>query len=85
MPKTTHPKMSPQPHPTSFNVTQVIGTVQLGKGGDQSPDLAAFRIIADHDMPGTFTFPNTHGADTTVTVETPGEQQEVERDGEQYA
>lgn len=57
--------------PTSFDVVSVIGTVQLDKSGTENPDLAAFRIIAEHGNPGEFTFPNIHGADTRVTVETP--------------
>jgi hypothetical protein len=57
--------------PRTFDVTQVIGTVSLDPHGTDNVHLVAFRIIAEHDSPGTFTFPNMFGAETTVTVGVP--------------
>lgn len=78
-------KQSPAPTRTAtkrdtFDVTQVIGTVTLGEDGELSPDLAAYQIIHRHDMPGTYTFPNVYGADTTVTIGTPPEPDDAGAD-----
>ena len=54
--------------PFTFDVTCVIGTVEVGHG-DESPHVVAFKLIAEHDAPGTYTFPSANGGTTRVTVE----------------
>lgn len=66
-----NPKTPRRQPPTSFNVTQVIGTVSMDEHGELPPGLAAFKLIHDHDTPGTYTFPNVYGADTTVRIDAP--------------
>jgi hypothetical protein len=57
--------------PDGFDVTCVIGRVNLTEDGEHSPHEAAFLLIAAHDAPGTYTFPLRHGGDCRVTVEYP--------------
>lgn len=54
--------------PTHFDVTQVIGTVELGHG-EHTPYVAAFEVIAEYSQPGTFTFPMENGQMCRVDVE----------------
>lgn len=56
------------PAPFTFDVTCVIGSVEVGVG-DVPPHVAAFQLIAEHDAPGTYTFPHAVGGQTRVTVE----------------
>lgn len=54
----------------SFDVTCVIGTVELDGGvGGLSPHEAAFLLIAQHDAPGTYQFPMPDGRTMAVTVD----------------
>lgn len=52
----------------SFDVTCTIGTVFLGNG-EESPHVAAFKLIAMHDTPGTYRFPMGNGGTVVVDVE----------------
>lgn len=60
---------NPYPHADapSFDVTCILGTVVLGHG-NQTPYAAALALIAEHDGPGTFTFP-IYGRTITVVVD----------------
>jgi hypothetical protein len=58
----------------SFDVVCVVGTVIVGPEGDESPHMAAFRLIAEHDAPGTYTFPNAWGGTTAVEIENPQQE-----------
>lgn len=53
-----------------FDVTCVIGRVELNRKGQHTPQEAAFLLIAQHDTDGTFTFPSEIGGIVRVTVET---------------
>lgn len=54
---------------TGFDVTCVVGRVEYDANGDMSPHKAAFIIIAEQDMPGTYTFPMSVGGTCSVTVD----------------
>lgn len=54
--------------PFTFDVTCVIGTVEVGIG-DTPPHVVAMQLIAEHDAEGTFTFPLPDGGTQRVTVE----------------
>lgn len=56
---------------SQFDVVCVVGTVIVGNDGDETPHMAAFRLIAEHDAPGTYSFPNAYGGTTEVNVEDP--------------
>jgi hypothetical protein len=56
------------PEPTSFDVTCVIGSVDITTSGPMTANEAAFGMIARHDRPGTYQFPGEAGT-ITVTVE----------------
>jgi hypothetical protein len=56
------------PEPTSFDVTCVIGSVELNDDATTSANEVAFAMIARHDRPGTYQFPGVAGT-ITVTVE----------------
>lgn len=66
------------PAPFTFDVTCVIGTVEVGEG-EESPHVVAFKMIAEHDAPGTYTFPHANGGTTRVTVEYDDPQADGER------
>jgi len=51
-----------------FDVTCVIGRVVIAGGGPHPPHVAAFMLIAEHDAPGTYTFPMANGNECRVTV-----------------
>jgi hypothetical protein len=53
---------------TGFDVTCTIGRVEFAETGI-NPGVAAFMLIAEHDVPGTYRFPNPDGSYTVVTVE----------------
>ena len=55
---------------TGFDVVveAVIGTVTLDPMGTVSPHRAAFDLIAQHDMQGTFKFPMADGRTCVVEV-----------------
>ena len=55
----------------SFDVTCVIGTVELGQKGRPS-HVAAFELIAEYDQEGVFTFPRWPDGLCRVTVEHEG-------------
>lgn len=66
------PASKRRPHPglhAGFDVVCTIGRVELGEDGEDSPHVAAFKLIAQHDTPGTFTFPMSDGGECAVTVE----------------
>lgn len=70
------------PPPGGFDVTCVIGRVEFGEG-DEHSSVVAFKLIAQHDAPGVYSFPNADGTTCRVTVEhimTP----EQERDAQQW-
>jgi hypothetical protein len=50
-----------------FDVTCVIGRVEFGEG-DHTPHEAAFLLIANHDAPGTYSFPAEREGTIEVTV-----------------
>lgn len=53
----------------SFQVTCVIGTVSFGFGATgPSPDEEAFRLIANHEAEGLYTFPHEDGRTIEVEV-----------------
>jgi|KBSSwiStaDraftv2_1062776.scaffolds.fasta_scaffold209524_2 hypothetical protein len=54
--------------PFTFDVTCVIGTVEVGNGSE-APHVVAMKLIAEHDAEGTFTFPMADGRTQRVTVE----------------
>ena len=49
---------------SGFDVTCVVGRVEIGETGEHSAYEAAFLLIAKHDAPGTYNFPGC-----TLTVE----------------
>jgi hypothetical protein len=53
---------------TGFDVTCIVGRVEFSDIGP-NPGVAAFMLIAEHDAPGTYSFPNPDGSYTRVTVE----------------
>lgn len=66
------PASKRRPHPgmrPGFDVVCTIGRVELGPDGEDSPHVAAFKLIAQHDAPGTFSFPMRDGGECAVTVE----------------
>lgn len=63
------------PLATSFDVTCVIGTVVMDGQGTENPHMAAFRLIAEHDAPGVYSFPNAYGMQTVVEVNAPPYEQ----------
>lgn len=71
----TSKKVHPEKRPTSrleswrFDVTQVVGTVEIDGNGEYSAYEAAMLVIARHDAPGTFTFPTPDGGERRVTIE----------------
>lgn len=69
----TPPRRSKRYAPAaSFDVTCVIGTVEVGEG-EHTPGQAAFLLIAQHDAPGHYSFPGPHeGSVIRVTVEHEG-------------
>lgn len=62
-----------RPTPFTFDVTCVIGTVEVGATGDHAPHVVAMQLIAEHDAQGTFTFPMPDGRTQRVTVEWVGD------------
>lgn len=58
-------------YPNGFDVTCVIGRVELDGNGDFTPHEAAFLMIARHDARGTFNFPMQDGRTMSVTVDYP--------------
>ena len=63
--------------PDGFDVTCVIGRVSFGDG-DESPDMAAYRLISEHAAPGVYSFPSAFGGMTTVRIRT--EADDVDND-----
>lgn len=61
-----------------FDVTCVIGRITFGDG-DMNPHEAAFRLIAQHDAPGTYSFPLATGGTCNVTVEYDNPHEDGER------
>lgn len=55
-------------HP-GFDVTCIIGHVDLTGTGDETPDEAAFRLIGQHRAEGTYNFPHEDGRTISVTVD----------------
>lgn len=66
-----YPKMvdgnSVPPTNDGFDVTCVIGRVDYD-GGNMSPVVAAFHLIAEHEAPGLYTFPLRDGGTMSVEV-----------------
>lgn len=54
--------------PIGFDVTCVIGRVQLDAHGEKPAHVAAFELIALHDAEGEFSFPMTDGRVCHVDV-----------------
>lgn len=52
-----------------FDVTCVIGHVDIDGDGPHTPGQAAFLLIAERDTPGTYTFPMPNGATCRVSVD----------------
>jgi hypothetical protein len=50
-----------------FDVVCTIGRVEFGNG-NMPPHVAAFALIAEADMPGTYSFPTANGGVCEVTV-----------------
>lgn len=63
--------MSPDKTKEGFDVVCVLGHISPSPDGTESATLAAFRLIAEHDAPGEYTFPNGYGGTTFVTVAVP--------------
>lgn len=55
----------------SFDVTCVIGTVELNRDSNLTAHEAAFLLIARHDARGEFQFPMYDGRIMSVTVDYP--------------
>jgi hypothetical protein len=57
-------------HANSFDVTCVVGTVELDVNGNNGlgPTEAAMVLIAQHGAPGTFKFPLPDGTTAVVDV-----------------
>jgi hypothetical protein len=51
-----------------FDVTCVIGRVELTEIGEPA-HVVAFRMIAEHDAEGHYSFPRANGGTVNVTVE----------------
>jgi hypothetical protein len=51
-----------------FDVTCIIGSVYGSSEGGETPNQAAFRLIADHGAQGDYEFPQEDGTMTRVTV-----------------
>lgn len=66
--------------PNYFEVTCVVGRVELGPGGTMAPSVAALQLIAEHDSEGVYTFPMEDGRTYRVTVEFTGEAGRWEHD-----
>lgn len=66
-------KVSPRHRDTVMEVTCVIGEVRITPDGDESPVTVAFRLIAEHDAPGTYSFitPEGYAYGVTVTRDAP--------------
>jgi len=57
-------------HPESFDVTCVVGTVDLTNDPTaEAPHVAAFRLIAEHNAEGVYNFPHEDGGAYRITVE----------------
>jgi hypothetical protein len=54
--------------PPGFDVTCVIGRVEVGPNGEHSPYEAAWLLIARHDTEGTFKF-ELGGMEHAITLE----------------
>lgn len=68
-----------QDSPTGFDVTCVIGRVEFDNTGEHTPHEAAFLLIAKHDAPGEYVFPNADGGTCRVSVDySPVSDQTVE-------
>lgn len=52
-----------------FDVTCVIGRVDLTEKGDVPANVAAFMLIASHDAPGHYSFPMPMGGKVNVAVD----------------
>jgi hypothetical protein len=50
-----------------FDVTCVLGSVHVQPGEGPSPHVAAFSMIAEHDVPGTYSFPMSNGQTCVVS------------------
>lgn len=58
----------------SFDVTCVIGSVVLDPDHEgEGPHVVAMKLIAEHDAPGTYSFPMIDGRTQRVTVEFVGD------------
>jgi hypothetical protein len=55
-----------------FEVTAVIGRVDLSPNGTVDPVLAAFALIGEHRAPGRYSFPHEDGGRWVVNVEVEG-------------
>jgi hypothetical protein len=60
---------SKRPSRHLFDVTCIVGSVELDPTSDQSPVEAAFALIAKHDAEGTYQFPHGDGRTYSITVE----------------
>lgn len=52
-----------------FDVTCVIGRIDIVPNGEESPHVAAFKLIAQHDARGHFSFPMADGRTCSVAVD----------------
>jgi hypothetical protein len=53
----------------SFDVTCVIGTVVYDDLSSEAANAVAFRLIGEHNAPGTYSFPMANGGTIRVIVE----------------
>lgn len=54
--------------PLSFEVTCVLGRVDLVGDGERGAHEAAFALVAQHDTPGDYTFPLGDGRTCRLSV-----------------
>jgi hypothetical protein len=65
-------KQKPSPRSSDgegFDVVCTIGRVSFDANGDEPAHVVAFKLIAEHDAEGTFTFPMRGGGICNVNVE----------------